>query len=115
VNQRANFAGLGYRGRTASIGFAHGPFVLVDGATNSARAAGTAEEEAVALRAALVAAGGQIAALAAAAGGDAAQILEFQVALLDDEDFLDPIFTVIADGTPAHSAWAAALDGQIAD
>jgi phosphoenolpyruvate-protein phosphotransferase (PTS system enzyme I) len=115
VNQRANFAGLGYRGRTASIGFAHGPFVLVDGATNSARATGTAEEEAVALRGALVAAGGQIAALAAAAGGDAAQILEFQVALLDDEDFLDPIFTVIADGTPAHSAWAAALEGQIAD
>jgi phosphoenolpyruvate-protein phosphotransferase (PTS system enzyme I) len=115
VNQRANFAGLGYRGRTASIGFAHGPFVLVDGATNSARAAGTAEEEATALRTALVAAGGQIAALAAAAGGDAAQILEFQVALLDDEDFLDPVFTAIADGTSAHSAWAAALEGQIAD
>ena len=115
MNQRANFAGLGYRGRTASIGFAHGPFVLVDGATNSARAAGTAEEEATALRTALVAAGGQIAALAAAAGGDAAQILEFQVALLDDEDFLDPVFTAIADGTSAHSAWAAALEGQIAD
>jgi phosphoenolpyruvate-protein phosphotransferase (PTS system enzyme I) len=115
VNQRANFAGLGYRGRTASIGFAHGPFVLVDGAANGARAAGTAEEEAAALRAALLAAGGQIAALAAAAGGDAAQILEFQVALLDDGDFLDPIFAAIADGTPAHSAWAAALDEQIAD
>jgi phosphoenolpyruvate-protein phosphotransferase (PTS system enzyme I) len=115
VNQRANFAGLGYRGRTASIGFAHGPFVLVDGAANSARAAGTAEQEATALRAALVAAGGQIAALAAAAGGDAAQILEFQVALLDDGDFLDPVFAAIANGTPAHSAWAAALDEQIAD
>jgi phosphotransferase system enzyme I (PtsI) len=115
VNQRANFAGLGYRGRTASIGFAHGPFVLVDGAANGARTAGTAEEETTALRAALLAAGGQIAALAAAAGGDAAQILEFQVALLDDGDFLDPIFTAIADGTPAHSAWAAALDEQIAD
>ena len=89
--------------------------MLVDGATNSARAAGTAEEEATALRTALVAAGGQIAALAAAAGGDAAQILEFQVALLDDEDFLDPVFTAIADGTSAHSAWAAALEGQIAD
>ncbi len=115
MNKRANIAGLGYRGRTASIGFAHGPFVLVDGATNSGRVAGTPEDEATALRAALLAAGGQIAALATAAGGDAAQILEFQVALLDDEDFLDPIFTAIADGTPAHSAWAAALDEQIAD
>jgi phosphoenolpyruvate-protein phosphotransferase (PTS system enzyme I) len=115
VNQRANFAGLGYRGRTASIGFAHGPFVLVDAATNNTRTAGTAQEEATALRAALVAAGGQIAALATAAGGDAAQILEFQVALLDDEDFLDPVLAAIADGAPAHSAWAAALDEQIAD
>jgi phosphotransferase system enzyme I (PtsI) len=115
VNKRANIAGLGYRGRTASIGFAHGPFAHIDGAANSGRAAGTPKDEAVALRAALVAAGGQIAALAEAAGGDAAQILEFQVALLDDEDFLDPIFTAIADGTPAHAAWAVALDAQIAD
>jgi phosphotransferase system enzyme I (PtsI) len=115
VNKRATIAGLGYRGRTASIGFAHGPFVLVDGAASSARVAGTHKEEAMALRAALVAAGGQIAALATAAGGDAAQILEFQVALLDDEDFLDPVFAAIAGSTPADSAWATALDKQITD
>jgi len=115
VNKRANIAGLGYRGRTASIGFAHGPFVHIDGAANSGRIAGTPKAEATALRAALVSAGGQIAALAEAAGGDAAQILEFQVTLLDDEDFLDPIFAAIAEGTPAHTAWASALDAQIAD
>jgi phosphoenolpyruvate-protein phosphotransferase (PTS system enzyme I) len=115
VNKRANIAGLGYRGRTASIGFAHGPFVLVDGAANGGRVPGTPNDEAAALRTALVSAGGQIAALATAAGGEAAQILEFQVALLDDEDFLDPIFAAIADGTAAHTAWASALDAQIAD
>jgi phosphoenolpyruvate-protein phosphotransferase (PTS system enzyme I) len=115
VNKRANIAGSGYRGRTASIGFAHGPFVHIDSAANSGRLAGTPKDEETALRTALVSAGGQIAALAAAAGGDAAQILEFQVALLDDEDFLDPVFTAIADGAPAHAAWAAALDEQIAD
>jgi phosphotransferase system enzyme I (PtsI) len=115
VNKRANIASLGYRGRTASIGFAHGPFVLVDDAASSARVAGTPNQEATALRAALLAAGAQIAVLATAAGGDAAQILEFQVALLDDEDFLDPIFTAIADGARADSAWMAALDEQIAD
>jgi phosphotransferase system enzyme I (PtsI) len=115
VNKRASIASLAYRGRTASIGFAHGPFVHIDGAANGGRAAGTPTDEAMALRTALVAAGGQIAALAEAAGGDAAQILEFQVALLDDEDFLDPIFIAIADGTPAHAAWAAALDAQVAD
>jgi phosphoenolpyruvate-protein phosphotransferase (PTS system enzyme I) len=115
VNKRANIAGTGYRGRTASIGFAHGPFVRVDGAAEGGRSAGAPPDEAAALRAALHSAGGQVAALAAAAGGDAAQILEFQVALLDDEDFLEPIFAAIADGTAAHAAWAAALDGQIAD
>ena len=57
----------------------------------------------------------QIAALADAAGGEAAQILEFQVALLDDEDFLDPIFAAVRAGMPADTAWSSALDEQIAD
>jgi phosphohistidine swiveling domain-containing protein len=97
VNMRANIAGLAYRGRTASIGFAHGPFVRFDAAQTAGVAAGTPkDEEACASRRAHLAAGRQIAALASAAGGEAAQILEFQVALLDDEDFLDPIFAAIA-------------------
>jgi phosphoenolpyruvate-protein phosphotransferase (PTS system enzyme I) len=115
VNKRANIAASGYRGRTASIGFAHGPFVRIDGAANGGRIAGAPKDEESAFRAALAAAGGQIAALATAAGGDAAQILEFQVALLDDEDFLDPIFAAIAESVPAHAAWAATLDAQIVD
>jgi phosphoenolpyruvate-protein phosphotransferase (PTS system enzyme I) len=112
---RADVASLAYRGRTASVGFAHGPFVRVDGAANGARAAGTSTQEERALRGALVSAGRQIAALAKAAGGEAAQILEFQVALLDDEEFIDPIFATILAGTPADRAWSSALDGQIAD
>jgi phosphotransferase system enzyme I (PtsI) len=115
VNKRANIAGLAYRGRTASIGFAHGPFVVIDGAVKSARTAGSPQDEAAALRAALRSAGGQIAALATAAGGDGAQILEFQVALLEDDDFLEPIFTAIAGGEPADACWAATLEAQIAD
>jgi phosphoenolpyruvate-protein phosphotransferase (PTS system enzyme I) len=112
---RADIAGLAYRGRTASIGFAHGPFVRIDGAADGGRTAGTPKDEEAALRAALVAAGRQIAALASAAGGEAAQILEFQVALLDDDDFLDPIFAAIAEGTAAELGWSSALDEQIAD
>ena len=54
MNKRANIAGLGYRGRTASIGFAHGPFVHIDGAANSVRIAGTPQDEETTLRAALV-------------------------------------------------------------
>ena len=115
MNERATIAGLAYRGRTASIGFAHGPFVRVDGATSSGRVAAAPPDEEAALRAALVSAGQQIAKLAEAVGGDAAQILEFQVALLEDDDFLDPVFAAIAEATPAHTAWSSALEAQIAD
>jgi phosphoenolpyruvate-protein phosphotransferase (PTS system enzyme I) len=115
VNERATIVGLAYRGRTASIGFAHGPFVRVGGATSSGRVAAAPPDEAASLRAALVAAGRQIAKLAEAVGGDAAQILEFQVALLEDDDFLDPIFASMIEGAPAHTAWSSALGAQIAD
>ncbi|TPQ40534.1 phosphoenolpyruvate--protein phosphotransferase [Bradyrhizobium guangdongense] len=108
-------AGLAYRGRTASIGFAHGPFVRVDVDTRDARVAGTLVEEALALRNAIDVASRQIADLAVIAGGEAAQILEFQVALLEDEDFLEEIFAAIGDGDAADVAWRSALDAQIAD
>ncbi len=115
MNERADIAGLTYKGRTASIGFVQGPFVRVDPAPSLARAVGSAGDEELALRAALETAGGQIASLAASAGGEAAQILEFQVALLEDEDFLDPVLAAIADGAAADAAWSEALDRQIAD
>ena len=115
MNELVGITGKAYRGRTASIGFAHGPFVRVDTAPNGGRAVGAPDDEESVLRAALLSAGQQIATLAGAAGGEAAQILEFQVALLDDEDFLDPIFAAILAGTPADAAWSSAIDEQIAD
>ena len=115
MNMRAEIARVAYRGRTASIGFAHGPFVRVDVVPNGKRQIGTPGDEKLAIRAALDLAGRQIALLANAAGGEASQILEFQVALLDDEDFLDPIFAAIHAGTPADEAWSSALEEQIAD
>src|ERR1041385_1632565 len=108
-------AGLAYRGRTASIGFAHGPFVRVDAGTGGERVAGSLVEEALALRKAIDTASGQIAELAAIAGGEAAQILEFQVALLEDEDFIEEILAAIGEGDAADVAWRSALDTQIAD
>ncbi|MCP1731955.1 phosphotransferase system enzyme I (PtsI) [Bradyrhizobium japonicum] len=108
-------AGLAYRGRTASIGFAHGPFVRVDAGAAGERVAGTLVEEALALRNAIDVASGQIADLAASAGGEAAQILEFQVALLEDEDLIEAVFASIGEGRPADIAWRSTLDAQIAD
>jgi phosphotransferase system enzyme I (PtsI) len=112
---RADAARLAYRGRTASIGFAHGQFVRVNAGASGKRAAGSALEEAEAFRNAAHAASGQIAEVAAAAGGEAAQILEFQVALLEDEEFLDPVFTLIDDGVAADAAFSRVIDEQIAD
>jgi phosphotransferase system enzyme I (PtsI) len=108
-------AGLAYRGRTASIGFAHGPFVRVDAGAGGERVAGTLVEEALALRNAIDVASVQIADLAASAGGEAAQILEFQVALLEDEELLEAIFASIGEGRPADIAWRSTLDAHIAE
>src|SRR6185312_4402659 len=104
-----------YRGRTASIGFAHGPFIRVDQGASTERVAGNLADEALALRKAIDTASGQIAELAAIAGGEAAQILEFQVALLEDEDFIEEIFAAIGEGDAADVAWRSALDAQITD
>ena len=112
---RADVAGLSFRGRTASIGFARGPFIRINAGENNERVAGKVEDEASAFSEAIQSAAEQIAELAAAAGGEAAQILEFQVALLEDEDFMEPIFTDIGDGHAADEAWSSALDEQIAD
>jgi phosphotransferase system enzyme I (PtsI) len=104
-----------YKGKTASIGFAHGPFIRLDAVSTGRRTSGTPSEEMHALRAALASASQQIATLANSAGGEAAQILEFQVALLDDEDLLQPIHVAIGEGTPVEIAWSSALDAQISD
>jgi phosphotransferase system enzyme I (PtsI) len=107
-------ARLAYRGRTASIGFAHGQFVRVNAGASGKRAAGSPLEEAEAFRGAVHAASRQIAEVAAAAGGEAAQILEFQVALLEDGEFLDPVFAAIDDGVAADAAFLSVIDEQIA-
>jgi phosphoenolpyruvate-protein phosphotransferase (PTS system enzyme I) len=107
-------ATLIFKGRTASPGFAHGPLVLADQARVGRRAAGSSEEEKRALRGALAETDGQIKTLASTIGGDAAEILEFQLELLDDESLLGPIFAAIAAGAPADDAWPRVIAEQIA-
>src|SRR5690242_3159752 len=114
-DMRQDAATTAYRGRTASIGFACGPFVRVGQGANIERVAGTLVDEALALRKAIETASRQIAELAAIAGGEAAQILEFQVALLEDEDLVAAIFESIGEGEPADAAWQSAVNEQIAE
>jgi phosphotransferase system enzyme I (PtsI) len=106
---------LVFKGKSASGGFAHGPLVRLGEMRRGSRKPGANVDEERALRAALAATGGQIAALASAAGDEAAKILELQLALLDDESLLEPIFAAIAAGAAADAAWSQAFADQIAD
>jgi phosphotransferase system enzyme I (PtsI) len=89
--------------------------VWVDQAPVSCRKRAVSEDEESALRAAIATTSTQIAALANAVGADAAEILEFQLALLEDDSLLEPIFAAIAAGAAADAAWSQALTAQISD
>jgi phosphotransferase system enzyme I (PtsI) len=104
-----------FTGTPASGGLAAGPAHLLAGrGPAAARRAGPPEAERAALAAALRRAGEGIRALRAAEGGAAADILEFQQVLLEDDELTAPVFAAIAGGAAADAAWARALDGEIA-
>lgn len=102
-------------GRPASPGFAAGPLVVQAERAGGRRRAGTPAEERAALQAALATAASDLATLAAEASGDAADILEFQIALIEDDALSGPALDAIAGGTPAERAWADAIGVLIAD
>jgi phosphotransferase system enzyme I (PtsI) len=103
-------------GVAASPGLAVGPIALQRSARTLPRAAGGPDEEEQALRAAIAAAAAQLTALGEAAHDDiAAHILEFQLALLEDDELIDPILQAARAGEPADQAWTTALEREIAD
>jgi phosphoenolpyruvate-protein phosphotransferase (PTS system enzyme I) len=103
-------------GVAASPGLAVGPIALQRTTRTLPRAVGRPDEEEHALRAAIAAAAAQLKALGDAAHDDlASHILEFQLALLEDEDLIDPIVQAARTGEPADQAWTTALDREIAD
>lgn len=77
-------------------------------------ASGDPALEAQALEAAVAGALGDLAALLAGAGAEGGAILEFQVAMLEDDLLAAPAFGAIAGGRPAHEAWREALDAEAA-
>jgi phosphotransferase system enzyme I (PtsI) len=72
-------------------------------------------DEAGALRAALARAAHDLSALAARTDEQAAELLEFQLALIDDDAVIGPALGRAADGAAADVAWRHAMDGLIAD
>lgn len=102
------------RGRAAAPGLARGPVHRIVDIADLRRQAGTPGDERSALERAIESATVDLAGLIAGAPSDGADILEFQVAMLEDEALREPALAAIASGTDAASAWSAAVAEQIA-
>ena len=102
-------------GRTASPGVAIGTLFILQSAIHRVRGAGTPLEEGIALVSAIEAAKAELTELISQAEGEAAEILTFQVAMLEDDELAAPARAEISDGAAADLAWRQALDAQISD
>ena len=102
------------KGRPASPGLAAGPLVRLRAAVAGRASTGDAAKEGLALQAAIAAAVEQIERLIAAGDEESAAILEFQAAMLADDELTAPALRAISIGASAESAWEAALEAQIA-
>lgn len=104
---------LRLQGISASAGYAEGPLFNLDRIASSYAGKATAADEKAALKTAISIATARLTALIETAGSDAAGILEFQVAMLEDDALSSPAFAAIAAGQPADAAWRQALDAEI--
>ena len=102
-------------GRPAAPGIAAGPLVFLGQAIARRQSTGDAACERRDLDLAIHGAIATIRALAAKFKGEAAAILEFQVAMLEDEALVAPAHERIAAGVDAATAWSDTVAGQIAD
>jgi phosphotransferase system enzyme I (PtsI) len=106
-------AELRLTGRVASPGFAAGPLAVLLSADSLKRSSGEPAAEEQALRRAIAAALSQLSDLAANAEREGADILAFQIAMLEDDALAQPAFDMIAAGASADQGWRNALDSEI--
>src|SRR5688572_24398245 len=103
-------------GAPAAPGLAQGRLHRPGARRRAERRPGAPADERAALARAIASARVELEQLAARSGeGEAAGILQFQLALLEDEALTAPAFAAIDTGTAADAAWRGALDEQIAD
>ena len=102
------------QGRAAAPGLAYGPVHRIVDMSELRRRAGSRMQERTALEAAIDAATADLAGLMERAQDNGADILEFQVAMLEDEALREPALEAIHNGKDAASAWSAAMAEQIA-
>ena len=103
-----------FAGRSAAPGIALGALFPIANGTGTRVTSGAVESEAEALRSALRASLIDLNALIERSTDDAAAILEFQVALLEDDVLAEPAFSAIAAGCAADHAWLQAMEQEIA-
>ncbi len=101
-------------GRLASGGFAVGPIAVLANLAGARRSGGDPQSEAEALKGAIAAALAALGELSSSLDGSGAEILAFQIAMLEDEALSGPAFAEIAAGATADGAWQKALDAEIA-
>lgn len=102
------------RGRPASPGLAEGPVHHLVLAQATRVPSGDPAHEAADLLAAIARSVEALVHLAAEADGESADILGFQIALLEDEELIRPAFEAIGAGAAADAAFAQGIDAEIA-
>lgn len=100
-------------GQAASPGVAAGPVVHAAPTSDVRADAGDPSSEGAALRAAIGQAVAELESLSATVPADAADMLAFQIAMLEDEALSEGAFHAIEAGMPADHAWRRALDAEI--
>lgn len=102
-------------GIAAADGLVIGPIAREGSLRLGGRRVGSDAQECEALLRAIALAKEELADLVAGEDELAAGILEFQQALLEDDDLLAPIFKAVQAGGTSHGAWDEALDREIAE
>jgi|HigsolmetaGSP11D_1036233.scaffolds.fasta_scaffold04788_6 phosphotransferase system enzyme I (PtsI) len=104
-----------FEGKVASPGLVTGVLAVQTQDRSPDRVSRPAGDERAALAAALAEATVQLQELAGRADAMASEILEFQIALLEDDALIEPALEKIDEGASAAEGWTAVLDAQIVD
>ena len=100
-------------GRPASPGIAEGRAFRLPDRDTLRRATGTQQQEADALRDAIADAVLYLAELATKLESEAADMIGFQIAMLEDESLAEPAFAEIQAGQSALKAWNEAIEAEL--
>jgi len=104
-----------FRGVPVSGGVVIGPLHRLRAEAAQPRVFTTEAEEMRVLKQALATAGTELEGLITKQDALAGEILEFQLALLSDDDMLAPVYRAISEGMACDVAWMATLDLEIAE